>query len=166
MAGYCQPYHGITLLYPGTDKIGVTNKNNVSMIYVSNFVQLSGEPFFHPADGAIGVPTALGNGDFPESPNPVPGTQGGLGAGYPIIVMLNGRYTDVESAELVDGGGKPIKGLWSTPAKPANPARPDNKGCVFFIPSRPLSGNTLYRATIKFPGGDKPMSWSFTTGPK
>src|SRR5688572_7034932 len=34
VAAYCQPYHGMTYLMPGTDKIGVTTKNAVSMLYV------------------------------------------------------------------------------------------------------------------------------------
>ena len=167
VAAYCQPYHGMTYLMPGTDKIGVTTKNAVSMLYVSNFAGFFGEPFVHPPDGAVGIPTAFGNGDIGESPNPVPGnTTMGLGAGFPIIVMLGGRYTDIESAELVDGAGRPVKGAWSTPAKPANPARPDNKGCVYFIPAKPLSPNTLHKATIKFPGGDKPLTSTFTTAAK
>jgi hypothetical protein len=163
---FSTPYHGMAMLFPGTDKIGVSNRNSVSMLYLSGVMQGFGEPYLHPADGAVGVPTALGNGETGESPNPVPGTQNAIGCGFPIIVLLNGKYMDTESAEIVDGAGRPVKGTWSTPTKPANPVRPDNKGCVFFIPSKPLAPNTLHKVTIKFPGGDKPLAWSFTTGAK
>jgi hypothetical protein len=163
---FSTPFHGCTMLYPDTDRIGVTTKNSVCMLYLGNVTTGFGEIYVHPPDGAVGIPTALGNGDDMEFPNPVPGTQNGLGCGFPITVLLNGRYTDVESAEILDAGGKPVKGTWSTPKKPANPSRPENKGCVFFVPSKPLAGNTLHKVTIKFPGGDKPLTWSFTTGAK
>lgn len=166
LSWYTTPYHGAAMMIPATDKIGLTNKNNVCMLYFSNYMQTFGEPYVHPPDGAIEIPTSLGNGEDGENPNPVPGTQNGRGCGFPIVVKLNGRYSDTESAEVVDGAGRPVQGSWSTPMKPANKVFPDNIGCVFFVPAKPLSPKTAYKVTIKFPGGDKPLSWSFTTGAK
>ena len=162
---YTTPFHGSNMLIASTEKFGVTTKNNVSMMYL-NPMPGFGEPYAHPPDGAVDTPTTLGNGEGGENPNPVPGTDGGLGCGFPVVVRLNGKYSDIESGEMVDGAGRPVKGTWSSPSKPANPTAPiaaENFGCVFFIPSRPLNGRTTYRVTIKFPGGDKPMTWSFTT---
>jgi len=164
-AWYTSVFHASNMFFPSTEKFGVTTKNSVGMMYVQPAPGF-GDPYAHPPDGAVEVPTAFGNGEFPENPTPVPGTDGGLGCGFPVVVRLNGKYSDIESGEMVDGAGRPVKGTWSTPAKPAHPSIPENAGCVFFIPSRTLAAKTTYKVTIKFPGGDKPMTWSFTTGTK
>jgi hypothetical protein len=164
---YSTPYHGSSMLLPTIEKIGLTTKNAVSMLYFGGAMPGGGDVYMHPPDGAIEIPTAFGNGEDGENPNPVPSLESPRGCGFPLIVMLHGKYTDMESAELVDGAGRPVKGYWSSPTKPANPtARPENKYCIFFIPAKPLAAKTVYKATIKFPGGDKPLTWSFTTGAK
>ncbi|MBI3854796.1 MAG: hypothetical protein HY293_03800 [Planctomycetes bacterium] len=159
------PYHGSHVINPFQKKVGVATKNNVSMLY---FMEQGGtvtDPYFHPPDGATGIPTALGNGEGGESPNPVPGTTNGRGCGMPVTVRLMNLFGEV-TADLTDAGGKSVAGTVSSPLKPANPAQPDNSGCAFFIPSKPLNPNTTYKATFKFIAANKTVTWSFTTGAK
>jgi hypothetical protein len=77
---------------------------------------------------------------------------------------MDGLFGELLSAELLDGSGKPVQGTFSCPMKPANPALPTNLDCAFFIPAKPLSPNTTYKATFKLMGVEKPMTWSFMTG--
>src|SRR4029453_5611845 len=147
LAWYSEPYHGSNMLYPSTEKFGVTSRNNVSMISLKRGGGF-GDPYVHPPDGGVEIPTAFGAGEHSEFPNPVPGTDGGKGCGFPIVVRLHGKYSAIDTAERVGGGGRPVKGTWSSPTKPANPqAVPDNAGHVFFIPSKPLAGKKTHKVT-------------------
>jgi len=157
-------WHGAPLLAPGVRRFGVVDQPHVAMLYTLGR-SWPRTPLVHPSDGATGIPRAFGKRG--ERPNPVPGTNGGRGCGFPVMVLLPSGWTDKQltSVTLVDSRGRQVKGTHSSPANPANPSWPSNSGCAAFVPKGPLSGKTRYRARFVF-AGEKPVEWSFTTGNK
>jgi hypothetical protein len=161
---YSTPYHGSSVINPAIKRVAGVSKSNVCILYFQEYGLRPTVPSLHPPDGSMGIPTALGNGEDGELPNPVPGTTNARGCGFPITVRMDGLFGELLSAELLDGAGKTVQGTFSCPMKPANAAIPTNMDCAFFIPSKPLSSNTTFKATFKFKGVEKPLTWSFTTG--
>jgi len=157
---YRSAWHAVPMLDPGLSRFGIASKFNVVNLYFSAMGgNGGGNSLPYPPDGAVGIPRAFADGA--ENPNPVPGSNGGMGCGLPLFVR--GGFT-LESAEILDPTGRAVPGTSSSPAKPANPQWPTNSGCAFFIPSKPLAPATTYKATFKFQGGGDPVVWSFTTG--
>jgi uncharacterized protein YkwD len=116
----------------------------------------------------------------PESPSPAPSI---TAPGRPLMVRVNaasaGDVLTVSSFTLTDASGNVIPGEIMIPSGAAsgsvNTATVDpngvlGQGIVFFIPSQPLTANTVY--TASFSGSrdgtpinsGKPLVWSFTTG--
>ena len=56
-----------------------------------------------------------------------------------------------------------MKGVFSCPKSPANPAWPTNNGIAAFIPLAPLAPRMLHTARFEFVGGEV-FEWSFETG--
>jgi hypothetical protein len=162
---YSTPFHGANLINPALRKVGPAVKHNVCILYFVDAGNYPNAPFCHPPEGATGIPTAFANGDDWEYPNPVPGhPDNGRGCGFPISLRTDGLSVDVLSATLADAGGKSVAGTFSSPTNPAHPTVTGNMRCAFFIPSKPLSPNTTYKATFKLAGDQPAVTSSFTTG--
>jgi hypothetical protein len=157
---YRSAWHAVPMLDPGLSRFGIASKFNVVNLYFSAMGgNGGGNSLPYPPDGALGIPRAFADGA--ENPNPVPGSNGGMGCGLPIFVRSGGT---LDSAELVDPTGRAVIGTSSCPAKPANAKWPTNSGCAFFIPSKPLAPMTTYKASFKFQGSADAVVWSFSTG--
>jgi hypothetical protein len=160
LSWYAQALHVTELVWPGLRKIGVASRSNVAMLYALDRQPGASEVYAHPPDGAVGIPVAFSNSR--EFPNPVPGTDGGKGCGYPVVVRLELLHSDLQSAELTDAAGRPVAGTFASPAKPV-PGMSENSDVAFFVPSKPLAPGMTYKATFKIAGMERPLVWSFTT---
>jgi len=160
---YASAYHGAKILDPKLKRVGLARKNNLSLLYPTDAPWHGREPWVHPADGAVDIPTEFSRGG--EIPNPAPGTDMGRGAGFPLIVLLprSLHRKRLVAFELFGRRDKPVPGFASAPSQPASPDLADNLGCAFFVPEEPLAGETRYRARLEIEGLPAPLEWSFTT---
>ncbi|MGE0434668.1 MAG: hypothetical protein AB7K09_03455 [Planctomycetota bacterium] len=157
---YRSVWHGAPMLRPGLRIVGVAHKHNMAVLYFGTGGS-GNEPVMHPPDGAVNMPTAFG--ERGEVPNPVAGSNNGIGCGFPIIVHLPGnlRRTKLVAATLTDASGNKVAGTFSCPAQPANPSWPGNSGVAAFVPAAPLAKGTF---TARFEmEGQAPWVWTFST---
>ena len=154
-------WHGAPIVDPELSLIGVAHKHGVSLLYFAEYGYDKEAMSFHPPDGAIRVPRSFGK--LGEIPNPVPGTLGARGCGFPILAHLTPSVRELKAAKVLGPGGKPVEGTFSSPARPANPQWPSNSDIAVFIPSKPLAPGATYRVTFTFAGVSKPVTWTFTT---
>jgi len=162
-AWYASAFHGVKLLDPHLRRIGVARSHHHSLLDVLGKPWRGREPVVHPADGQAEVWLGVSPGG--EIPNPVQGTDYGRRCGFPVTVMLPvaDQKKQVLRFELLDAGGRPVKGHLSSPGRVANASMPSNLGCVFFIPRKRLAGNTRFEARLTLEGRHRPIAWSFTT---
>lgn len=159
---YASVWHAVPMVDPRLREFGVGRRNDVSLVYFSRIDGFQDNFTTEPPDGAINVMRSFGEDG--ENPNPVPGTTGGRGCGFPVFIRLVKPYRELVSAELLDPTGRRVPGTISSPAKPAAPDWPTNSNCAAFVPSKPLAPSTVYRAKFKFREADDPIEWTFTTG--
>lgn len=159
---YASVWHAVPIVDSRLREFGVARKNGVTMIYFTRRDGFQEALTTQPPDGATLVMRAFGDG--PEVPNPVPGTDGGQGCGFPLLIRLIKPYQELVSVELTDAAGRRVAGTFSSPAHPANPEWPTNSNCAAFVPSKQLAPSTVYRAKFKFREVEEAVEWSFTTG--
>jgi hypothetical protein len=159
---YSSVWHAVPMFDPGLREIGIALRNGVGMMYFTKREGFQEQIIAHPVDKAIGIPRTFSENG--ENPNPVPGTQGGTGCGFPILIRLVPPYRELVSAEVTDASGKAIAGTKSSPAKPATPQWPTNSNCAAFVPSKPLAPNMTYHVKFTFAEEAAPVTWTFTTG--
>lgn len=157
---YKTVWHGAPMIASGLKTVGFALKHRVALLYFFE-EEFAERHQLHPADGATQVFCDFDNAG--ELPNPVPKSDNGKGCGFPIYVILGRDSSELTSAKVTDGTGRPVKGTQSCPVRPANPEWPTNSGCAAFIPSRPLVANSIYKVRFEFKDSP-PLEWSFTTG--
>jgi len=160
---YASAYHAAKILDPNLKRVGIARKHDLSLLYPTDAPWHGREPWVHPADGAVDIPTEFSRGG--EIPNPAPGTEMGRGTGFPLLVLLprSLRARELVTFELFGPRDEPVPGFASAPSRPASQDLPDNLGCAFFVPKAPLAGETRYRARLEIEGMTAPLEWSFTT---
>ncbi len=166
------PYHRATLLSPILTDFGYGNAVGPTLwgIYQVATLDWGGKPTFSglqvvkwPVDGAIGVPPAWFDDEFP---NPLPDHYLYTYVGYPVSLGLiypdvTARGTWVDDAGIYRRGTDPI----AVRIAPSPYGEPDQ--WVHVIPLRPLEPMTTY--VVRISGRDgRGVSfrheWSFTTG--
>lgn len=154
-------WHGVPLVDPRLQRFGVAAKHGVVMLHNGDRgARALTADFVHPADGATHIDRLFTSRG--EDPNPLPGSNFGIGCGMPIFVLLANPSRVLKSATVSDARGKPVEGTTSSPQRPANPQWPTNSNLALFLPSKPLLSNTTYRVRFVFEDGE--CNWSFTTG--
>lgn len=161
MSWYASVWHAVPMLDPTMREVAIASRNGVGMMYFTRHDGFQDQISLHPADKATGIPRTFS--DHGEIPNPVPGTQAGVGCGFPILVRLARPYRELVSAEVLDPAGKLVAGTTSSPVRPATDQWPTNSDCAAFIPSKPLAPNSTYRVKFKFAEETEAVGWSFTT---
>lgn len=156
---------------------GVYGSPEANAIPVFGGQQMSTTAVAHmPLSNETGVALAMAA----ESPNPVPAF---TSPGRPLMVRVNaasaGDVLTVSSFTLTDPSGNVVSGEIMIPSGAASgststavvdPNSVLGQGVVFFIPSQPLSANTLYTASFNGARDGTPLNsgksvvWSFTTG--
>ncbi|MFT4540508.1 MAG: hypothetical protein ACI841_000613 [Planctomycetota bacterium] len=155
-------YHRPMLIDPKLESIGVAYEDRAAVLVPAQSLEHPQLPWTSPAAGATGVPIRFCRDG--EVPNPVLGTKMGKGLGFPILVRLprSDFMTTVKLFRLLDEAGVEVKCEASSPADPANLLRPQNAGCAFLIPRKPLKADALYR--VEFQQSGRPLvDWEFTT---
>lgn len=121
------------------------------------------KPIAYPAAGQKGVPAAY---EGQERPEPTPGF--GRHRGYPVTVTFP-RGVRIQGAAATlspaaEGAG-PLPAFFSSPERPANPARPDNSATIGLFAEEPLESGRTYRAAFRATVQGRPWSlaWEFTT---
>jgi hypothetical protein len=152
---------------------GVSGTPQANAIEVSGGQQMATTAVAHaPLANETGVALAMSA----ESPNPAPSV---TAPGRPVMVRVNaanaGDVLTVSAFTLTDASGNVVSGEIMIPSGAASvsvstavvdPNSLLGQGVAFFIPSQPLTANTLYTATFSGARDGTPIgvSWSFTTG--
>ncbi len=163
MAWFSSAYHGVKLLDPRLERVGIAREHEMSLVYPLLESMRLEEPLVQPPDGARQVPPNFSRGG--EVPSPIPDRSLGAGTGFPLFVLLprDSVMRPVTRFELHDSAGTAVRGYVSTPSKPANKAFPKNMNCAFFIPYTVLELGELYTATFEQEGMTESLRWSFKT---
>lgn len=156
-----QTWHGAPVVDPGVRQVGVALEHGVALLYPYGRGPVL-ESYLHPPHQAVDV--QLGFSDRPEVPKPDPAVDETI-CGMPVMVLLAGalRGKRLTEATLTDARGRSVKGTFSCPQRPGNPAWPTNSGLALFLPSAALQANTRYKARFVFEG-QPPLEWEFSTG--
>ena len=117
---YASVYHATRLLDPRIRRMGVAHAHGISLLYPLDPTVQASRIIVHPSDGGRDVPlefSCLG-----EVPNPVPKTDTGIGAGFPVMAMLPRELQTAAliAFELEDERGRLIEGHASTPMQPSS----------------------------------------------
>jgi len=161
---YASFYHRLPLADPGTKAIGVgASERYAAVDGISLRDRRAWEwPVIIPAPNSFGHPTFFS----PEAPNPLPeGLQWG---GFPITLTFDGGAITEARAELrlKSAKGKTVDVVVSSPERPANERRPDNRKTICVIPRVPLAPmkDWWVKVSWKRDGKDESREWMFRTG--
>jgi len=161
---YSTFYHRLPLVHPGTKAIGVGS--SVRYAAVDGLTRRDHRewvwPVIVPAPNSFGHPTHFAH----EAPDPLP--EGAEGAGFPITLTFDGGAVTDAFAELRlnNEKGREVPTFLSSPERPANAKRPDNRATICVIPRGPLAPLKTYwvRVRYRLDGEEREHVWRFNTG--
>jgi hypothetical protein len=161
---YATFYHRLPLIHPGTKAIGVGASARYAAVdgLTRRDQRAWTYPVIVPAPNSFGHLTHFAH----EAPNPLP--EGAKRAGFPItLTFASGKITGA-TAELRLGSAKGavLETYLSSPEKPANEKRPDNRMAICVIPREPLRAMKTYwvRVAYLIDGEPREHEWRFNTG--
>ncbi len=158
---YASFYHRLPLFRPSTRSIGIGCSARYTAVdgITRREERAWRYPIVVPAPNSALQPTHFAR----ELPRPHP--EGMENLGCPITLTFDGgTVTDVSAKLMV--GRKSVPILVSSPEKPANPKRPDNRKSICLLPRQPLRPKTLHRVEVTYTwnGTTETKEWVFKTG--
>jgi len=158
---YASFYHRLPLFRPSTRSIGIgCSPRYTSIDGITRKAPRAWQyPIVVPAPNSALQPTNFAR----EAPRPHPDGLENLGC--PITLTFDsGTVTEVQAK--LSAGRRSVPILVSSPQKPANPKRPDNRKSICLLPTQPLRPKTLYSVEVsyKWNGKAETKQWVFKTG--